>query len=284
MERIVYVNGDYIDETRARVSIFDRGFLFADAIYEVTAVIDGLLVDNTKHLARMHQSLAQLGIQAPVRDTEIIAIQQQLIAKNQLREGIVYLQITRGVADRNLAYPNKTRPGLILFTQALEVINNPLAQRGIRVISVPDIRWRCRDIKTVGILPAAMAKQAALSAGVDDAWMVENGYVTEGTSNNAAIITQDGVLVTRPLSSDILHGITRAAVLELSRRSHIAIEERPFTIKEACKAREAFSTSASTFILPVIEIDHTPIGTGKPGPITERLREHYIKLARATGS
>jgi len=280
MSRTVYVNGEYLPEEQAKISVFDRGFLFADGIYEVSSVLDGKLVDNAAHLARMHRSLRELEMQSPASDEQILAIQQALIARNDLDEGVVYLQVTRGAADRDFAYPADAQPSLVMFTQARAIVESPAAQRGIIVISLPDIRWQRRDIKTVGLLAASMAKQAALNAGADDAWMVENDLVTEGSSNNAYIVTADGVLVTRHLGNEILHGITRAAVLRLSHEADLPVEERAFSLDEAYAASEAFITSASTFVMPVVKIDERIIGSGEPGPVARKLRELYIAAAR----
>ena len=282
MSRIVYVNGKFVPESEAHVSVFDRGFLFGDGVYEVSSVLDRGLVDNPAHLLRLERSLGELGMASPASPEEIVRAQKELIARNGLDEGVVYLQITRGPADRDFAYPTEPKPTLVMFTQKKPLVDNPQAARGITVITVPDLRWSRRDVKTVGLLAASMAKQAALDAGAGDAWMVEDGYVTEGTSNNAYIVTAGGVVVTRHLGHEILHGITRASVLRLARERQIAIEERPFTVDEAKVAAEAFITSASSFVIPVIGIDGEPIGDGKPGAITSRLREIYIESARAS--
>ena len=282
MSRIVYVNGRFVPESEAHVSIFDRGFLFGDGVYEVSSVLDRGLVDNSAHLARLERSLGELGMALPATPDEIVRAQKELIARNDLDEGTIYLQITRGPADRDFAYPAEPKPTLVMFTQKKSLVDNPLAARGITVITVPDLRWRRRDIKTVGLLAASMAKQAALDAGADDVWMVEDGVVTEGSSNNAYIVTGDGVVVTRHLGSEILHGITRAAVLRLSREHQIAVEERAFTVDDAKSAAEAFITSASSFVIPVTGIDGETIGDGRPGAITTRLREIYIESARAS--
>lgn len=281
MERIVYVNGEFVPEDQAKISIFDRGFLFADGVYEVSSVLNGKLVDNRAHLVRLRRSLSELAIKPPASDDEIVAIQNELITRNNLVEGIVYIQVTRGAPlKRDFAYPDNTVPGMVLFTQNAQLINNPAAKRGLSVISLPDIRWRRRDIKTVGLLAACMAKQAAIDMGADDAWFVENGYITEGSSNNAHIITRDGILVTRHLNNEILHGITRAAVLKLAEQENISVEERPFSLGEAHHAAEAFITSASTFVMPVIKIDEAIIGDGTPGQFSRRLRELYIEFAQ----
>ena len=284
MSRIVYVNGAYVPEEEAKVSVFDRGFLFADAVYEVTCVLDGRLVDFAGHMARLRRSLGQIEMPAPASDAEIEAIHRELIARNALVEGMVYLQVTRGPADRDFAYPAQPVPSLVLFTQARTLAESPSQRDGIRVISLPDIRWGLRDIKTVQLLAASMCKMAAKKAGKDDAWLVEDGFVTEGTSNNAWIVTRSGTLVTRDLSTSILHGITRAAVLTLAREAQIRIEERPFSLAEAGEAAEAFITAASAFVTPVVEIDGRPVGDGRPGPITRRLREIYIDAARQSAS
>ena len=281
MSRIVYVNGEYLPEEAAKISVFDRGFLFADAVYEVTSVLDGRLVDNRGHLARLRRSLEALRIPMPLDEDGIEAVQRTLIERNGLENGIVYLQITRGAADRDFPYPREATPSLVMFTQARPLIDVPAANNGIKVISVPDIRWARRDIKTVGLLAPVMAKQAALDAGVHDAWFVEDGQVTEGSSNNAYIVNADGRIVTRRLGNEILHGVTRATVLELSRQAQVEVEERAFTLEEAYAAREAFVTSASIFVLPVVEIDGRRIADGEPGPITRRLRALYIEAARA---
>lgn len=279
MSRIVYVNGEFVEEADARISVFDRGFLFADAVYEVTSVIDGKLVDNGAHLERLGRSLKELKLELPTANRDIIAIQRELIARNGLVEGGIYLQVSRGAADRDFAFPKSVVPSLIMFTQARKIVENPDAETGIAVITADDIRWKRRDIKTVQLLAASLAKQAALDAGAHDAWMVENGLVTEGTSNNAWIVA-GGKLVTRHLSSEILHGITRRATMRLAREEGVAIEERAFSVAEAVGAQEAFITSASAFVMPVVSIDGQRIGKGVPGPLTRRLRELYIAAAR----
>lgn len=281
MSRIVYVNGEYLPEEAATISVFDRGFLFADAVYEVTSVLEGRLVDNPGHLARLRRSLEALCIPMPLAEDEIEAVQRTLIERNRLQNGIVYLQVTRGAADRDFPYPKKATPSLVMFTQARPLVDVPAARTGIKVISVPDIRWARRDIKTVGLLAQVMAKQRALEAGVHDAWFVQDGEVTEGSSNNAYIVNAAGNIVTRRLGNEILHGVTRSTVLDLSKQSNILVEERAFTLEEAYAAREAFVTSASIFVLPVVEIDGRRIGDGAPGPISRRLRELYIEAARA---
>ncbi|MBT6274432.1 MAG: D-amino-acid transaminase [Chromatiales bacterium] len=281
MARICYVNGAFVEEADAKVSIFDRGFLFADGVYEVSSILGGKLVDNAAHLRRLERSLGELGITSPVPLADIAGIQDELIARNGMDEGVVYLQITRGAADRDFNFPATATPTLVMFTQTRAIIDSPKAQSGIRVITVPDIRWKRRDIKTVGLLGSALAKETARSQGADDAWMVEDGFITEGSSNNAYIVNEDGLIITRNLGSEILSGVTRLAVLALCERDDLEVEERPFTVEEALRAKEAFSTSASTFVLSVVNIDGKPIGDGKPGPVATRLRNVYIQAALA---
>lgn len=279
MSRIVYVDGEYLPEEQGKVSIFDRGFLFSDGVYEVSAVLRGRLVDNQAHLTRLHRSLNELNIPQPISDDEIVAAQKELVQRNNLDEGLVYLQITRGPADRDFAFPAHPRPTMVMFTQVHSLLDSPAAKRGMTIKTMEDIRWKRRDIKTVGLLAPSMAKQGALDAGADDAWLVEDGYVTEGTSNNAFIVTHAGVIKTRQLSNLILHGITRAAILRLAGQEAISIEEAPFTPEEAYRAREAFITSATNFPIPVVTIDGHQIGDGKPGPVARRLRQLYIDSA-----
>jgi D-alanine transaminase len=279
MSRIVYVNGDYMPEEEAKVSVFDRGFLMADAVYEVTSVLGGKLIDFAGHTARLHRSLGELAMDAPVTDEELLAIHRELVARNAITDGLVYLQVTRGnPGDRDFAFPNPpVAPGIVLFTQAKPgLADNPAAKVGIRVISVPDERWGRRDIKTTQLLYPSLAKMMAKKAGVDDAWFTEDGMVTEGTSNNAYIV-KGRRIITRALSHDILHGITRAAVLRMAREAQMEVEERSFTIAEAQGADEAFVTSASAFVMPVVEVDGVTLGTGKPGAVTARLREIYLE-------
>ncbi len=279
MSRVVYVNGEFLPEAAAKISVFDRGFLFADAVYEVTSVIDGKLVDSAAHLARLARSLAELGMDMPMPGEEIEAIQHELVKRNGLDEGGIYLQVGRGAADRDFAMPKGATQSVVMFTQARKLVDNPTAERGISVITVEDIRWQRRDIKTVQLLAPSLAKQAALDAGADDAWLVEDGHVTEGTSNNAHLVV-GGRLVTRPLSNAILHGITRRAMLRMAEEDGIEIEERTFTVAEAQAAQEAFITSATSFVMPVVKIDGKPVGEGRPGPLTKRLRALYIEEAR----
>ncbi|WP_316014878.1 D-amino-acid transaminase [Roseobacter sp. HKCCA0434] len=280
MARIVYVDGAYVPEAEAKVSVFDRGFLFADGVYEVTSVIDGKLVDFAGHLTRLARSLSELQIPAPVSDAELEAIHRELVTRNELTEGLIYLQVTRGPADRDFVWLDDPTPTLVLFTQEKALIDSPLAARGLSVALMPDIRWQRRDIKTVQLLAPSMAKMAARAEGADDAWMVEDGHVTEGTSNNAWIVTADGAIVTRHLSNSILHGITRATVRDIAADLGLSVEERAFTPDEARAAAEAFVTAATSFVTPVVKIDGQQLGDGKPGPVATRLREAYIEQAR----
>ena len=280
MSRIVYVNGAFVAEENAVISVFDRGFLFADAVYEVSTVLDGKLVDNLAHMERLKRSLGELKMSAPVAVDDIPALMEDLVARNDLSEGMVYLQVSRGAADRDFAFPAEEKPSLVMFTQAKAVAVTPKSESGIKIVSMPDQRWARRDIKTTQLLAQSVAKQEAAIQGADDAWMVEDGFVTEGSSNNAFIITADGVIVTRQLSNSILHGITRRVVLEIAEAEGLTVEQRPFTLAEAQAAAEAFSTSASSFVMPVVSIDGKTISQGVPGPITRKLRERYIALAK----
>lgn len=282
MTRTVYVNGDYLPEGEAKVSVFDRGFLMADAVYEVTSVLDGKLIDFAGHCARLGRSLRELDMASPCPDDELLAIHRELVRLNEVTDGMVYLQVTRGnPGDRDFAYPAAgTKPTLVLFTQSKPgLADAPAAKTGWRVISIPDQRWARRDIKTVQLLYPSMAKMAAKAAGVDDAWFVEEGAVTEGTSNNAYIVRGNRI-ITRHLGTEILHGITRAAVLRFAAEAQMEVEERAFTLAEAQAADEAFITSASAFVMPVVQIDGVDLGSGKPGPVTARLREIYIDEMR----
>jgi D-alanine transaminase len=277
MDRIVYVNDVYGPEEKAKISIFDRGFLFADGVYEVTAVLDRKLVDFEGHMSRLKRSLTELDMDMVKSRDELLEIHRELVIRNNLREGSIYLQVTRGIADRDFTYPKDVPQSLILFTQERSLTS---VKPGIRVISVPDIRWGRRDIKTVQLLAPSMAKMMAIKEGKDDSWMVEDGYVTEGTSNNAYIVTKESKIITRNLSNSILHGITRASVLRLASELNMEIEERPFTIAESQEAAEAFITSATTFVCPVVEIDGVAISEGQPGPVVNRLNEMYIEESR----
>jgi D-alanine transaminase len=280
MSRIVYVNGVYVPEEEAKVSIFDRAFLFGDAVYEVTAVLGGRLVDFDGHLARLDRSLAEIGLDARITHEGLREIHAELIAANKVDEGIVYLEISRGSADRDFAFPESAEPTIVAFTQSRALVDTPYADQGVKVVTIPDIRWKRRDIKSTSMLGQVMGKQAAKLAGAYEGWMVEDGVVTEGTSSTAFILDADGVLRTQPLGPHILHGVTRRAVLRLARQESVRIAERPFTVEEAYQAREAFLTAASAFVLPIIEIDGHKIGGGTPGPVGCAFRQLYIEEAR----
>lgn len=283
MTRTVYVNGEYLPETEAKISIFDRGFLMADAVYEVTSVLGGKLVDFEGHAVRLERSLNELDMQAACTKDELLEIHRKLVELNEINEGLVYLQVSRGSdGDRDFVFPDPetTKPSIVLFTQDKpNLADSPASKKGAKIISIEDVRWGRRDIKTTQLLYPSMGKMMAKAAGADDAWMVEEGFVTEGTSNNAYFV-KNGTIVTRPLSKDILHGITRAAVMRLAAEAQLKVEERLFTIEEAMEADEAFTTSASAFVMPVIEIDGATLGDGTPGPIAKRLREIYLDEAR----
>ena len=281
--RTVYVNGEYLPENEAKVSIFDRGFLMADGVYEVTSVLDGKLIDFDGHAKRLERSLNELNMPHPISMDDLLEVHRELVRLNDIEEGMIYLQITRGTPDdRDFVFPDpETTPcTIVLFTQNKPgLANSPAAKKGMKVISIEDQRWGRRDIKTVQLLYPSMGKMMAKAAGADDAWMVEDGAVTEGTSNNAYIV-KGNTIITRQLSNDILHGITRAAVLRFAKEAQMSVEERAFTIEEAQGADEAFITSASTFVMPVVEIDGAALGDGTPGPVAARLREIYLDESR----
>jgi D-alanine transaminase len=284
LDSIAYVNGTFVPLTEARVSVLDRGFLFADGIYEVSAVLDGRLVDNASHLARLERSVGEIQLPLPETIERIKEIQRELITRNALKDGLVYIEVTRGAdKGRDFAFPKGVRPTLVMFTSVKDIVNSAAAKTGISVITVPDIRWTRRDIKSVALLAQVLAKQAAAEAGAGEAWMIEDGKVTEGGSSSAFILTQDDVLVTRQNSSAILPGCTRKAVVKLAEERQLRVEERAFTVEEALKAKEVFITSASLFVQAVVKIDGKAVADGKPGPMATRLREIYIDFARATG-
>jgi D-alanine transaminase len=281
MARIVYVNGAFVPFEQATIPIMDRGFLFADGIYEVSAVLNSRLVDNEAHLARLDRSLKEIRIPNPYTSEEWTQLEKELVRRNGLVEGVVYMEVTRGAAERDFAFPEDVQPTVVMFTQPKNISRSPQAETGVAVITVPDLRWKRRDIKSVALLAQVLAKQAAAEAGVAEAWMIEDGHVTEGGSSTAFIITKDGRIVTRPLSTAILPGITRQSVMRLAAENGLSLEERLFTLEEAHAAAEAFLTSASSFVMPVVAIDQKPVGNGKPGPLTRRLRELYLQMAGA---
>ncbi|WP_284165750.1 D-amino-acid transaminase [Frigidibacter sp. SD6-1] len=284
--RTVYVNGSWVSEDQAVISVFDRGFLMADAVYEVTTVIDGKLVDFAGHIARLDRSLGELDMPSPATPEELLDLHREIVAKNGITDGRVYLQVTRGnPGDRDFLFPDPkvTRPTLVLFTQITgRPEDSADAKRGLKILTIPDVRWGRRDIKTTQLLYPSMGKMMAKKAGCDDAWFIEDGLVTEGTSNNAWIV-KGGKLITRGLSNDILHGITRAAVMRYAAEAQMEVEERSFTLDEAQAADEAFVTSASAFVMPVVEIDGARLGDGKPGRVAARLREIYLDESRKSG-
>jgi len=284
LDSIAYVNGAFVPLSEAKVSVLDRGFLFADGIYEVAAVLDGKLVDSAPHLARLERSVGEIGLALPESLARIEELQKELVARNRLDQGMVYLQVTRGAdTSRDFPFPKgDIKPTLVMFVTAKNIVDAPSAKTGIGVITVPDIRWERRDIKSVALLAQVLAKQAAAAAGAGEAWMVEDGHVTEGGSSSAFILTEDDVIVTRPNSNAILPGCTRKAVVKLAEERQLKVEERLFTVDEALSAKEAFITSASAFVQPVVSIDGKKIGDGKPGPVATRLREIYVDFARAT--
>ncbi|MCF1481450.1 MULTISPECIES: D-amino-acid transaminase [Rhizobium/Agrobacterium group] len=280
--RTVYLNGAFLAENEAHISIFDRGFLFGDGIYEVTAVLDGKLVDSALHMARLERSVGEIGGHLPVSTDEIVEIERRLIAENGLKEGMIYLQYTRGAEDRNFLYSEDLAPTLLLFTQSKSLDVASVMEKGLKVKTVTDQRWARRDIKSVCLLPQVLAKRAAKAEGCDEAWMVEDGFVTEGASSTAYIVTADDKIITRANSNATLPGCTRLALLQLAKEHGLVIEERPFSVEEALAAREAALTSASNFIVPITTIDGKPVGDGKPGPVVTRLRALYMENARKT--
>jgi D-alanine transaminase len=280
MTRIAYVNGSYVPEAEAKVSIFDRGFLFADGVYEVTPVVNGKLVDYDAHVERLDRSLSELRMAWPCSKDALRAMHVELIARNNLQEGIIYMQVTRGVADRMFNFPKEITSSLVAFPQVMSLVDNPNARKGVSVVTTPDIRWLRRDIKSVMLLAPVLGKQEAYEKGAAEGWMVEDGHVTEGTSSNAYIV-KDNVVITRPLSNRILAGCTRRALFRLSKEHGVRIEERLFTPEEAYEADEAFLTSASQFVMPIVEIDGKRIGGGQPGPVSRKLRELFLEEAQA---
>jgi D-alanine transaminase len=273
------VNGEFVAAEDARISIFDRGFLFADGVYEVTAVLNGGMIDFAPHLQRLRSSLAKLDMTLDMDDAAIEALHRGLIERNSIDNGVVYVQVTRGVAERDFAYPPDATPTVIAFTQPRDYFGDRNAQDGVKVVTTPDLRWVRRDIKSIALLPQAMGKQEANKRAAFEAWMVEDGLVTEGTSSSAFIVTHEGVIVTRALSREILPGLTRGRLLTLIEEEMLPVDQRPFSVEEAVAAREAFLTSASSFVLPVVRINDYPVGDGKPGPIAQKLRARYLDFA-----
>ena len=275
-----WLNGSFLPEAEAHVSIFDRGLLFGDGVYEVAAVFGGRLLDADLHLRRLERSLTAIGMGAPLPIPAWIDVMQSLADQNGIDEGLVYLQVTRGTAERDFTFPANAAPTMFAFARKKSLTNDPNA-KGVTLHAVDDIRWARRDIKSVSMLAQVLAKQAAKAAGAFEAIMHENGVVTEGGSSNLWIV-QDGTIVTRSLSHDILAGITRDVILELAERERIPLIERAFTLAEASAASECFLTSATNFLVPVTRIDDVPIGTGAPGPVATQLRAAYFERATAT--
>ncbi|MDH3630456.1 MAG: D-amino acid aminotransferase [Gammaproteobacteria bacterium] len=282
MTRIVFLNGDYLPEDEAKISIFDRAVNFGDAIYEVAGVLDGKLIDFEHHMQRYFNSLEKLSIESPLEQTQILEAFRRLVELNQVDEGLVYMQVTRGVAERDFVWPEDIKPNVFMFTQPKASIENSAAETGITLASTADIRWARRDIKSVNLLAQVLAKQAAHNAGAYEALMVDaEGFVTECGSTSFFIVKDDLVL-TRPLSNDILPGVTRRAVVALCNSHGLRLVENRFTLDDAKSADEAFISGASTYILPVVKIDDQEISAGIPGELSRRLREIYIGYARAS--
>ncbi len=279
MSRIVYVNGNFVPESEAKVSIFDRGFLFADGVYEVTPVVKGKLVDYDAHVERLDRSLGELKMAWPCTKPELRQMHEELIKQNKLDEGIIYMQVTRGVADREFHFPKEIKSSLVAFSQVKKLVDNPSAKVGVKVVTTPDLRWARRDIKTVMLLAPCLGKEEAYQKGAAEAWMVEDGYVTEGTSSNAYIV-KGNTIITRPISNSILHGCTRRALFRMAKEHQVEIEERLFTPEEAYAADEAFLTSASQFVMPITEIDGKRIGGGQVGPVVRKMRELFLEEAQ----
>ena len=285
MSRIAYVNGRFVPRREASVHIEDRGYQFADAIYEVWAVFGGKLADPEGHFARLARSLGELGIAMPMERAALTLVLKETLRRNRVREGLLYLQVSRGVAPRDHAFPTRpTAPAIVITVNRVDrEATEARAAKGVSVITTPENRWGRCDIKTVGLLSNALAKQAAREAGAAEAWYVDTlGFVTEGASSNAWIVDQDGTLRTRDTNANILRGVTRLSLLDVARNAGFRVNERPFTPDEAVTAREAFTTGAGALVLPVIAIDGRPVGTGAPGPVAARLRKLYIEHAIAT--
>lgn len=276
MSRIAYVNGRYVPHGEAAVHVEDRGYQFADGVYEVVAVIGGAFVDEDPHLDRLWRSLAELRIQPPMGRAALKLVAREVVRRNGIDNGIVYMQVTRGVARRDHPFPKRAEPAVVMTAKRITRPTAEAVDKGVRVLTIPDIRWERCDIKTVGLLPNVLGKQHARENGAFEAWQVDGeGMVTEGTSTNAWIVTQDGRLVTRPATNAILNGITRQTILALARRQGLAFEERPFSVEEALAAREAFISSATAFVMPVTQINDKVIGNGRAGSLSLSLRQAY---------
>lgn len=284
MSRVAYVNGSYGPLSNAAVSVEDRGFQFADGVYEVWSVFDGRMADYDGHMTRLARSLTELRIPIPMTRESLTVVLKETIRRNRVRDGIVYLQVTRGAARRDHPFPAPgTPPSVVVTSRSVDQTKaEAMARKGVAVITQPDIRWGRCDIKTVGLLPNVLAKQAAREQGAYEAWMVdEMGLVTEGSSTNAWIIDQSGKVRTRDTQANILKGVTRTAILDLLQQEGLELDERPFSVDDAKQAREAFFTAAGAFVMPAVSIDGAKIGDGKPGAVTTRLRRLYLERARA---
>ncbi len=282
MPRQAYVNGRYQPHKEAAVHIEDRGYQFADGVYEVVPVHDGILVDEDLHLDRLDRSLSELRIGAPMSRASLKLISRELMRRNGLSNGFLYMQVTRGVAPRDHKFPKGAKPALVMTTRQMKPHSEKVLAEGLKVITLPDQRWDRCDIKSVSLLPNVLGKQAADDAGAYEAWQVDKkGMVTEGTSTNAWIVTGDGKVVTREATNAILNGITRISLLELIRKEGYDLEERAFSVEEAKGAREAFLTSSTSFVLPITQIDGQPVGNGHPGILTGKLRQHYIDYVKS---
>lgn len=280
MARLAYVNGRYLPHHRAAVHIEDRGYQFGDGVYEVVTVVSGNMVDEGPHLDRLERSLSQISMVMPMSRRALRLVGRELVRRNGVRNGILYIQVTRGVAPRDHKFPANARPALVMTTKRIDFSEQPKFQKGVTVITIADQRWERRDIKTIGLLANCLGKQRAEESGAYEAWQVdEEGLVTEGTSSNAWIVTNDGRLVTRQLGHEILHGVTRRTVLTIAAAEGMAFDERPFSVDEAKRAAEAFVTSATSFVTPVVKIDDTVIGNGRPGKLSKRLLKWYQDYA-----
>jgi D-alanine transaminase len=277
MSRIVYVNGTFLAQEDARVSVFDRGFLFGDGVYEVIPVLNGRIVERMHAMERLNRSLAAIDMAWPCTQEAFALVLEDLRQRNQLQEGYIYLQVTRGVAERDFAFPAAIPSTFVAWTAVKKLIDNPLALTGVKVVTVPDLRWKRRDIKSINLLAQCIAKQEAASRGAFEGWMTEDGVVTEGASSSAYIV-KDNTIITRALSNAILPGIRRKVILKLAREHEMALIERPFTVDEALAADEAFMSSATTLVMPIVDIDGLPVADGKPGPVTRKLRAMYVEM------
>lgn len=285
MSRIAYVNGRYVAHRDAQVHIEDRGYQFADGCYEVVAMRNGVFIDSGLHLQRLRRSLAALRIEFPMNDAALMVIMAEMARRNLVREGYVYMQITRGVAARDFAFPGRRRPSLVMTARAKLLIDPKLLANGIKVITIPDQRWARPDIKSIALLPNALGKEQAKQAGAFEAWQIDrDGNVTEGTSSNAWIVTKAGEVVTHQADQGILNGVTRLGLLRVIGEAGLTFVERPFGVAEAKRASEALLTSSTNFVVPVVRIDDTPIGDGKPGPLAKKLAASYADYAALGGS